>query len=247
MRNINELVGIIKGINFDGIINDKEVVRLQSWVDKNRNLAYEPLQAELIKMVDGVLEDHIINEEEKKMMLEKAERFLKETGDNIANVYELNGIIEGIVCDGEVNEAEVYQLKEWMNAYGDDIRKHKPSADLCKVIDDILDDGVVTEEEQSVLLDMLSDRINNSQFETKLDYLCKLVRNRRNIGTDLIDILDNDIAMKEIHKRAEIQLMNGLSSYSGYIANQEIIDSNNDGSMRSSKFLGRHFLVIFIF
>lgn len=223
MRNINELVGIIRGINFDGVINDKEVVRLQSWVDKNRNLAYEPRQIELIKMVDDVLEDHIINEEERKMMLEKAERFLKETGDNIANVYELNGIIEGIVCDGEVNKAEVYHLKEWMNVYGDDIRSHKPSAELCKVIDNILDDGVVTEEEQSMLLDMLSDRINNSQFETKLDYLCKLVRSRRNIGTDLIDILDNDIAMKEIHKRAEIQLINGISSYSGYIANQEII------------------------
>lgn len=223
MRNISELVGIIKGINYDGVINDKEVVHLQSWVDKNRNLVYEPYQAELIKMVDDILEDHIISEEEKKIMLEKVEHFFKETEDNDSIVYELNGIVEGIVCDGEVNKAEVYRLKEWMNSYGDDIRNHKPSAELCKVIDDILDDGVVTEEEQSMLLDMLSDRINNSQFETKLDYLCKLVRNRRNIGTDLIDILDNDIAMKEIHKRAEIQLMNGLSSYSGYIANQEII------------------------
>lgn len=223
MININELVGIIKGVNFDGVINDKEVVHLKSWVDKNRNLAYEPHQAELIKMVDDVLEDHIINEEEKKMMLEKAERFLMKTGGNTVNLYELNGIIEGIVCDGEVNKAEVYRLKEWMNAYGDDIRSHKTSTELYKVIDDILDDGLVTEEGQSMLLDMLSVRINNSQFETKLDYLCKLVRSRMNIGTDLIDILDNDIAMKEIHKRAEIQLMNGLSSYSAYIANQEII------------------------
>lgn len=32
MQNINELIGIIKGINFDGIINDMEVLHLQSWV-----------------------------------------------------------------------------------------------------------------------------------------------------------------------------------------------------------------------
>ena len=51
MQNINELIGIIKGINFDGVINNKEVVRLQSWVDKNRNLAYDKRQMELIKMV----------------------------------------------------------------------------------------------------------------------------------------------------------------------------------------------------
>lgn len=49
MQNINELVGIIKGIDFDGVINEKEVLRLQSWVDKNRNLAYDKQQIELIK------------------------------------------------------------------------------------------------------------------------------------------------------------------------------------------------------
>ncbi len=140
MRNISELVGIIKGVNFDGVINDKAAVYLQSWADKNRNLAYEPHQVEIIKMIDG-----------------------------------------------------------------------------------ILDDGVVTEEGQSMLLDMLSDQIHNAQFETKLDHLCKLVQSRKNIGMDLVDILDNDIAMKEVHERAERQLINGLSSYSGYIENQEII------------------------
>lgn len=57
MRNINELIGIIKGINFDGIINDREVVRLQTWLNKNRNLAFEPRQTELIWLLDKVLED----------------------------------------------------------------------------------------------------------------------------------------------------------------------------------------------
>lgn len=67
MKNINELIGIIKGINFDGVINEKEVLRLQSWVDKNRNLAYEKQQMKLIKMVDSILEDHIIDDSEKNL------------------------------------------------------------------------------------------------------------------------------------------------------------------------------------
>lgn len=37
MRNINELIGIINGISYDGIINKLEVARLSSWVKKNRN------------------------------------------------------------------------------------------------------------------------------------------------------------------------------------------------------------------
>lgn len=223
MRNINELIGIIKGINFDGVINDKEVVNLQSWVDKNRNLTYEPRQVELIKLVDSVLEDHAIDDEERKLLLNYSEEFLRGMSDNTDKIYELNGIIEGIVCDGEVNKAEVYHLKEWMDEYGDFIRNYKTSADLCKAVDDILEDGVVSEEEQQQLLDMLADRIKNSQFETKLNYLCNQVKVRKNIGIELINILDNETAMHEIHKRAEAQLIRALSSYSSYIANQEII------------------------
>lgn len=67
---------------------------------------------------------------------------------------------------------------------------------MCRVVDNILEDGIVTEEEQKQLLGMLSDRIIDSQFETKLDDLCKQVKARKNIGIDLIDILDNEIAIK---------------------------------------------------
>lgn len=223
MQNINELVGIIKGIDFDGVINEKEVLRLQSWVDKNRNLAYDKQQIELIKMVDSVLEDHVIDDSEKAILITTCEEFMKDSGDSSARIYELNGIIEGVVCDGEVNEAEVWRLKEWMDIYGDSIRNHKPSAELCKTIDDILEDGIVTEEEQAELLKMLNVRIRNAQFETKLAYLCKLVKEKKNIGVDLIDILNNELAMNEIHSRAEKNLMQVVSSYSGYCRNPEII------------------------
>ena len=223
MQNINELIRIIKGTNFDGVINDKEVVRLKSWVDKNRNLAYDKRQMELIMMVDAVLEDHVINEAEKELMLSTCEEFLQETGDNTSRIYELNGIIEGVVCDGEVNEAEILRLKEWMDLYGESIREHKPSAELCKVIYNILEDGIVTEEEQAALLGMLNTRIRNAQFETKISYLCKLVKDKKNIGADLIDILNNESAIHEIHSRAESNLMQAVGSYSGYCKNQEII------------------------
>ena len=223
MHNINELIGIIKGINFDGVINDKEVEHLQLWVDKNRNLAYEARQVELIKLVDSVLDDHIINHDERELLLGYAEEFQKEMGCRTAKIFELNGIIEGIVCDGEVNKAEVYHLKEWMDKYGDSIRTHRASADLCRAVDNILENGIVTEEEQKQLLGMLSDRIIDSQFETKLDDLCKQVKARKNIGIDLIDILDNEIAIQEIHKRAEKELIWKISSYGLYAANQEII------------------------
>lgn len=224
LHDINELIGIIKGINFDGVINEKEIERLQSWVDKNRNFSFKAEQIELIKLVDNVLVDNIIMDDERDLMLHYLERFNKKTNDNSSKIYELNGIIEGVVCDGKVNEQEVYHLKAWMNEYGNFIREHKPSEDLCNIIDDILEDGIVTDIEQEQLLQMLSSRINVSQFETKLEYLRKLVKSRKNIGIDLIDILDNEDALDEIHRLAEMQLKKALSSYTlNFVGDSEVV------------------------
>lgn len=118
MRNINELIGIINGISYDGIINKLEVARLSSWVKKNRNLSYEHKQAHLISLVEQVLEDGIITDEEREMLLENCSQYTAFETDSIAKVYELNGIIEGIICDNEINEKEVCRLQDWMRTRG---------------------------------------------------------------------------------------------------------------------------------
>lgn len=224
MRNINELIGIIKGINFDGIVNDKEVVRLQLWIDKNRNLVYEKKEAELITLVGAVIEDGIIDDNEREKMLAYCDMFLKGSIEDAAKIYELNGIIEGIICDGEVNESEVHHLKSWMDVNGTIVRGHKTSERVCKMVDDILEDGVVTAEEQEQLLRLLSVCINDSQLKAKIEYLKSQVKEKRNIGIDLIDLLDNVEALDEIHHQAQTQLQRALNSYTGsYIADQEIV------------------------
>ena len=221
---INELIGIVKGINFDGIINEKEVMRLQAWVDKHRNLVYEQQYAELISIVDAALEDQIIDNEERDTLLKYCEKVLSNTFDETAKIYELNGIIEGIICDGEINEKEIYRLSEWMKENRNIIQDHKPTESLCKMIDSILADGIVTEKEREQLLEMLSARIAGSQFETKLEYLKKQVKEKKNIGIDLIDILDNENAIEEIHRRAEVQLKKAYASYTGvFLEDQEIV------------------------
>lgn len=171
MRNINELIGIINGISYDGIINKLEVARLSSWVKKNRNLSYEHKQAHLISLVEQVLEDGIITDEEREMLLENCSQYTAFETDSIAKVYELNGIIEGIICDNEINEKEVCRLQDWMRTNESFIRYHKPSKTICEKIDQILEDGIVTQEEQKSLLEMLKKRLNDAQIETKIGYL----------------------------------------------------------------------------
>lgn len=223
MQSINELIVIIKGINVDDVITNEEIVSLQLWVDKYGRIAYYKRQIEIIRMVDSVLENKVIYDDEQKFILSACDIFLKEIGNISSRLYELNGIIEGVICDQGVNKIGMLRLKEWMDTYSYCIREHKHSEELFKLIKDILKDGFITEDDQAELLDLLSDRVQNYEFEKKISYLCKLVKDKKNIGVDLIDILNNESAIHEIHKRAERSLRQGLSSYSGQCKNQEII------------------------
>lgn len=221
MRNLSEMIGIIKGISFDGIINDKEVECLQNWVDKNRNLSYDKKQARMIKLVDDALTDHVITDEERELLLTYSEEYLKNYANEYSRIYELNGIITGIISDGVVNNDEVINLKKWMDENRHAVRGYKPSKEILTLVDEILEDGVVTENEQKQLLDLLSERINNTQLNTKINNLKKIARERKNIGIDLIDILDNKEAINEIHSSAEKKLEKALNSYSGILSKYE--------------------------
>ena len=213
----SELVGIIKGITFDGIINEKEVKRLSNWVDRYRNLAVDMRMAELIKLVDTVLEDGVIDEDERELMFHCA-REISEARDEISGskLFELNGIIEGIIADEEINEMEILRLKTWieMNSH---LRGNNQYDSIAQKLSEILEDGIITKDEQAELLTLLSNGIMRSKFEIKLEYLRKKVRAHKLIGIELIDLLDNEAVLERIHKMSEMQLRRMLSSYTGQI------------------------------
>lgn len=220
MRNINELIGIIKGISFDDVINAKEVELLRTWNNKNRNLAYKPKEASLIEVVDALINENSIYDIEKKLLNLSIKEFAIDSDDK---TYELNGIILGIICDDKLNELEIYGLKKWVSKNKGIIKEQKQYKELCDEIEDIIKDGKINKKEEQELLNVLYLKTRNSQFEVKLDYLCKLVNEKKNIGIELIDILDNESVKTEIHKRAERQINEALRSYGGTCSNYEII------------------------
>lgn len=83
------------------------------------------------------------------------------------------------------------------------------------LVEDILSDGVVTESEKEQLMKLLNNRINETQLQTKLNHIRRLVKERKNIGLNLLDILDNEEGIDIIHQQAIRQLSNALQSYSG--------------------------------
>jgi hypothetical protein len=222
MRKIDELIGIIKGITFDGVINDKEIDYLHSWVDKNRNSIIQQRQVEFIQLVDSVLADHFIDEEKNNLLFERTEDFLKEHKDNLGRLYELKGIILGVVCDNEVNESEINRLEESLKHYVDLSADHESSKNFIAEIDKIIEIGRIAENKKDKLVEILTTRIEKAQLETKIDQLRRKVKDRKNLGIDLISILDNEALITEIHRKAESELRRSFLSYSGSLSGIDV-------------------------
>lgn len=224
VREFNELFGIIEGINFDGIVNKKEVSRLKQWLDKNKNLIYDVKYTKIIKVLEDILEDDVVDEQEQKYLTKFVKEYYGDSIKEYGKIFELNGIIDGIICDDEINKEEVYSLNEWMNENDTFLENSAFGNELQTLLDNILEDKIVSAKEQEELLSMLKNHMNKSYFESKLTDLRKKVKAKENIGLDLIDILDSKEFVNEIHRRAEFVLQAGLNSHSFYCnKNQEIL------------------------
>ena len=222
MQNINEVIGIVKGISYDGIINNREINFLHSWVDRNRHFAVSMYQKKLIKQIDVALEDKVLTELERSEILSTAQNILKFQKDEYASYIELNGIIEGIISDNEINKEEVLKLNEWFTLHNESMSDDEDV--IRKEINKVLEDGVVISEEQKKLLKLLKEKIVLLEIDSKLKCLKNQIRERNNIGIELIGLLEKDNIMSYIHSRSESILRNALNSYTGtLITNSEIV------------------------
>lgn len=66
-------------------------------------------------------------------------------------VHTLEGIVKGISIDDQIDGIEIEALRNWCKKYEDMIHKH-PFNELIPLIEEIIEDGIITEEEKEDLL-----------------------------------------------------------------------------------------------
>lgn len=214
--NIYELMGIIKGINYDNVINQLEITKLREWVFQNQHNKTDPNVEKMIDMINNILDDGIIDDEERVDLLKLSSTYLMENESVSHALILLNGIIEGIISDNVVNAEEIYMLSAWLKNHSI-LKGHKGYDLINSLVALILIDGEVTIEEQNQLLDELKKMSYYSMMNLKLDYLQKKVLTSKNIGLDLIDMLEDSQLITYIHRAAENKMRRILCSSSGYI------------------------------
>src|SRR5690242_10351937 len=74
-RQIDELVGLTRGIAADGVINQGEAEFLQKWLAANAEISSQPMIHQLYKRVNEVLSDGVLDAEEARDLLETLNSF----------------------------------------------------------------------------------------------------------------------------------------------------------------------------
>jgi NAD-dependent DNA ligase len=74
-RQIDELIGLARGIAADGDLNIAEVEFLQKWLAANISISEQPIIRTLYQRINDILADGVLDAEEKEVLLETLNSF----------------------------------------------------------------------------------------------------------------------------------------------------------------------------
>ncbi|PIE40691.1 MAG: NAD-dependent DNA ligase [Gammaproteobacteria bacterium] len=168
---IYTLKGVIQGLDLDGAIECEEIDGLNGWVS-----LYQPYKDmhpfnELLPTLEKALEDGRIDKFEKADILWLCSRLAKESGfqDRVAgSLQEMQGVLAGILLDGEVKENEVFGLRKWLDK-NKHLRTIWPYDEVDSLLETVLQDGEVSDEEVYILQNFFSSFLGLADDEPVSD------------------------------------------------------------------------------
>lgn len=168
---ITDYFGIVKGIMADNIISDEERAFLTEWKRENTSILEVAEVKRLVCYIDEALIDGYLTEAEKNEINTIVADYystIKASPETTATQI-LDGILRGIISDGEVSKTECSQLQNWLynNSF---LKGHFPYDKLFSMIEDVLEDGKVTKEESEFLHREINAILNPvEQLRSSLD------------------------------------------------------------------------------
>jgi len=155
---LNSLTGLIEGISIDGVINKKEVAYVEAWLSENRQLQSSHPFSELIPVVDAAIADGILSGDERQNILWLCERLRSVDFFDAAtaDMQRLHGLMGGIVADGEITEAELRGLADWLYEQ-EHLKTCWPYEEVESVITTVLRDKTILASNHELLLNFFSE------------------------------------------------------------------------------------------
>ena len=149
------LQGILAGIVADQKLNEKELLFLDAWLQSQDALRDHEDVISILTQVGEVLEDGQITKEELVGMQSSIEEIVAahnaDRPGGVDRADELLGFLTGVASDGILNDQEVEALSVWLNR-NETIRDKWPASVVVNRLNNVLEDGIITEEERHDLM-----------------------------------------------------------------------------------------------
>jgi len=161
------LQGIVHGILIDSEITDGEAKALTQWVESLEEFRYRAPFREVVEEIDHILADGVVTEEEAADLLWFVQRWISDdehTDVFTRDIQHLNGIAAGLLADSELKDEEVTKLYEWLLEH-DTLRGSWPYEELHAVLTAVLEDGVIDEDERTLLKAVIADCVRSSDHK----------------------------------------------------------------------------------
>jgi NAD-dependent DNA ligase len=155
---LNSLIGLIEGISIDGVINEKEVAYVRTWLSENRQLERSHPFTELMPVVEAAVADGILTDDERQNILWLCEKLKSADFFDVAtaDMQRLHGLMGGIVADGIVTEAELRGLADWLYER-EHLKTCWPYEEVESIVTTVLRDKTILASAHQLLLDFLSE------------------------------------------------------------------------------------------
>ncbi|WP_320732751.1 BRCT domain-containing protein [Enterobacter roggenkampii] len=152
------LISIIDGILSDGEVTQKEMLYLDTWLLESQEISDNYCVKAIRHRIADVLSDGVIDPTEMKFLkadLIKIQKDLIDLPflqlDSIeSDRHLLEGLCKGILADAQLNDEEIKYLR-WFLSVNGALKNNYPGKELYTLVEDILRDGVITEDERSHL------------------------------------------------------------------------------------------------
>lgn len=160
-RSMTEFYGMVQGFNIDHKIVKEEFDYIKNWRETHKNYSKNKDFVNILKTIDKIVEDGIITEDE-MLELQSAVNIYYQTisgAPETLALQVLSGILKGIIIDNKVSFEECNNLKNWLydNSY---LSGHFPYDQIFSVAEAVLEDGIITENESNLLIDIINSLLS---------------------------------------------------------------------------------------
>lgn len=165
---LNTLKGLLEGIDADDEITSSEVDELDLWVKEHAKivskLPFEELSDAIAELQSESIDRQEVFEDLKWLVNSLSEEYIYYDG-HTADLQSLQGYCQGIIADGTLNNAEIYELKNWMENH-QHLDGYYPYDEIYTVLIDILEDGVIDDDERHFLIALINEFCDIKNSET---------------------------------------------------------------------------------